>query len=545
MSQIKSQYQRLFYPEQTLEKLIEHMQEYSKNLKMRDNAAEMEFLQSLLSSYDMRIVPEFAKNDKCEVCEVGEVGKVNEVNKVDKSEVTTADNTTDSNPDILNNTQVTNFAYLRNTDLRRVMIYGAKNNGNFKYPIVFQCNGVILDSKTWKPLVIPPCAFNTQFKPAAVINNLANYKIYPCYDGTMVTLYYYNNTWCMSSAHGYDVSTHKWIGEKTYLEAMKTLLPDYEAFLATLLPTVCYSIIFRFHEFHPLLNDPQKVVLIRAVDLDSMKELELEDKRLQSLLQIIPAQRPYESVGNPQDSNKKIFKSMIDRNASAFDAYLKSTPIGKKQKGVVTQSQLTSQQTPNSTLNTPPNLTPNLTTNTPPISTTFKSHNPHIHYGFILRDSNWHSASHVFLESSLLKQIRQHIYNLPKKNRTADLKITEKNRLNYSLLRAYLSPNFAAKEQFLHLFPQFTDTFKHYDDLISKITKRIIKNFKGHQRGESKKERTSDSKKIEIISRQFYNHISAREKINVFDKNATSLIRDYVGHHEHISFLFVALYGNS
>lgn len=554
--------QAQFFPDNTLKRTIGHMQEYIKGLKQRDNAAEMEFLQSLLSQYNITIVPEFFRNTSL---------------PADASIQPT-------DLDSVNNVSATNFAYLRNAKLGRVLLYSDRNSGDFNHPISFECNGVILDTETWKPLVIPSAAFNTSPDYKSVEQNMHNYKIYPIFDGTLVNFYYYGkngsdsnevtnninniavNTWCMGSKHGYDVSSYKWIGEKTYLEAFKSALGSvtYEDFIAALSPDACYSVLFRCHEFHPLLNDPQQVQLVRIADLNTMEEVVHDDPRYLKIKALISEQKPYEDEllfcdlyhfisevnsmnQNTQPKNettelpqhdmaqkatpqnielrnaisKKKFKSLISRNQDALESYLRSVPVPKKGKD----------------------------------ATAFKTHAPHIHYGYILRDSRWHSVSHVMLESTLLKQIRQYIYNLPnaKHGSATQTKITEANRLNYSILRAYLSP-FAQREQFLRLFPQFIPTYGYYDDMMTKITKRVIKQFKGHTGGRLSKgdkittpnEATpepTDSKKIEVISRELYKHISSREKINPFDKNSVSLIRNYIEHSGNINFLFIALHG--
>ncbi len=558
-----------FYPDNTLKRTIGHMQEYFKGLKSRDNAAEMEFLQSLLSQYNIRIVPEFFRGENSSSAE----------SRPDQSK---PEESAPTNLDAVNNVTATNFAYLRDVKLGRVLLYGDRNCGDFSHPISFECNGVILDTETWKPLVIPSAAFNTNPNNKAVASNMHNYKIYPIFDGTLVNLYYYGGNWCMGSKHGYDVSHHKWIGDKTYIEAFKSALGtvSYDDFVAALSPDACYSVLFRCSEFHPLLNDPQQVQLVRIADLTTMDEVEHTDPRYLKITQLISEQKPYEDellfcdlyhliteANSQQQSSqqqnsqsttvqdlelreligKQKIKSLISRNQNALDDYLRSVPVPKKGKD----------------------------------ATAFKTHAPHLHYGYILRDSRWHSVSHVMLESTLLKQIRQYIYNLPKPNKqhaTIHPKINESNRLNYSILRAYLSP-FGQREQFLRLFPQFTATYGYYDDIMMKITKRVIKQFKGHnsnghasghanghsssgknprfdkhgglpaaksdqvEKASAEPEPNTDSKKIEVISRELYKHISSREKINPFDKNSVSLIRNYIEHAGNINFLFVALHG--
>ena len=96
--------------------------------------------------------------------------------------------------------------------------------------------------------------------------------------------------WCVASANGYDVSHLKWGADKTYAEVLFELLAKSQTFLAatglrlrrgllcvddirldfqTLDRGRCYTIGFRYPNFHPTAADPPGVGNIQSIDLAS------------------------------------------------------------------------------------------------------------------------------------------------------------------------------------------------------------------------------------------------------------------------------------
>ena len=150
--------------------------------------------------------------------------------------------------------------------------------------LYYELNGLVLDTATWLPLVIPPLAFNMK-PPMKIINRFlvdGAYDVINIDDGTVVTLYYYNDKWCLATAHGYDVTEMCWMGSLNYSEIIYDLVsrlyPEFAAASGisivdrrlqfTLLnPSNCYTFGFRHHNFHPITSDPERMWYIQSVPI--------------------------------------------------------------------------------------------------------------------------------------------------------------------------------------------------------------------------------------------------------------------------------------
>ena len=163
-----------------------------------------------------------------------------------------------------------------------------------------ECNGPVIDTRTWALLVAPPRAFNPHPKTKEVDRFLAApgdtglYDVIRVYDGTVISLYRWTHPqkgpiWCLASSNGYDVSGLKWMGPKTYAEIVYEILSakhpgfteatglrllrdhvcagDVRLDLPALDPGRCYTFGFRHPNFHPLAADPSTVWNIQTVNL--------------------------------------------------------------------------------------------------------------------------------------------------------------------------------------------------------------------------------------------------------------------------------------
>ena len=115
------------------------------------------------------------------------------------------------------------------------------------------------------------------------------YDIIRVDDGTVVTLYKWNHpqhgsVWGMASNNGYDVSSLYWMGPMTYAEVFYDLaLRRYPEFVAQtgmaiartgkstrltftkLDPSFSYTVGFRHHNFHPVVEDPERMWSIQSL----------------------------------------------------------------------------------------------------------------------------------------------------------------------------------------------------------------------------------------------------------------------------------------
>ena len=84
--------------------------------------------------------------------------------------------------------------------------------------------GTVIDVNTWKVLAMPPPQPNSKFSRKTL--KLSNYEVAKIIDGTIVTLYYFEDAWNISTVNGYDVSNITWIGSKTFAQLLYDALSE-------------------------------------------------------------------------------------------------------------------------------------------------------------------------------------------------------------------------------------------------------------------------------------------------------------------------------
>lgn len=301
------------------------------------------------------------------------------------------------------------------------VIHSYKNQLNSVY--VQECNGLILELGTWKPLMVPP--HNLRFN---IITETSNkflyqglYHIYEVEDGTCVNLYYYKNKWCVSTARGYEMNGTKWDG-LTYEQLLSDCLAEYdltwETFTEQLDKTHCYSYGFKhakFHHFNSHNNSRlYKMWFIQSVDLNPES-----DQYLWASGRV-----PFESGITQQklcEAKESNLHNLYERAKSAYQDFVNG-------------------QEPC--------------------------------FGFILRSVNREITgmhSDLFIESTLMKHIRKLWYD--------DKLIKQTNTNNWDKetavsLNAYLNKNF--NEIFITLFPQYQDKYALYSDAIKHVVDKMI-----------------------------------------------------------------------
>ncbi len=289
-----------------------------------------------------------------------------------------------------------------------------------------ECNGVILERGTWKPLVVPPRTLRNNIDTKASNKFLYRglYKIYKAEDGTCVNLYQYNGRWCISTARGYEMNEVKW-ENMTYRELLSDCLQSYgltwETFTEQLNPKFCYSFGFRhpnFHKFRNHLSENNKMWFIQSVNLDedTVNYLWTSTETVAG----IPAQEEF-------NSHVESLRDLYQMASSAYRDYV--------EKGEIC-------------------------------------------YGFILRSINFHETiahSDLLIESSLLIAIRKIWYDNAVNNYCR----------NYSLdkelvipLHAYLVPEL--KQKMDSLFPQYKPTFELFDEVIKTLVQHTITKINGN-----------------------------------------------------------------
>lgn len=109
-------------------------------------------------------------------------------------------------------------------EIWRIILSSKRNTSMMNKPVHQECNGLVIEhnmtKNTYKILCYPVKLPNIQHY-AYIGDNLKkkfnNYEIYKIYDGTIINMYWYGNSWRFSTCHGYDV-TDQIFYDQTYKE---------------------------------------------------------------------------------------------------------------------------------------------------------------------------------------------------------------------------------------------------------------------------------------------------------------------------------------
>ena len=132
------------------------------------------------------------------------------------------------------------------TEPRRIILFRGRRGGGSR--LCAECNGDVIDVRTWTHLAVPPRAFDPRPSKKEVDRAFAaqdaddvirtgHYNVIQVIDGTLVTIYSRTHpkkglVWCLASVNGFDVTHLKWGGDETYAEVFFELLAKSPTFLA-------------------------------------------------------------------------------------------------------------------------------------------------------------------------------------------------------------------------------------------------------------------------------------------------------------------------
>ena len=304
---------------------------------------------------------------------------------------------------------------------KKRMLFNAYHllKGKPKNTYAQECNGLILEIGTWRPLVVPPRSlrFNIDTAKADEFLQQSTYTVYEAQYGTLVHLYYYNNMWIISTSRGYQMNDVAWDNGQTFQQILVAILGtlglSWQEFTNYLSKTSCYTFGFKhkeMHKFMPKGEPPCKIWFVQSVELDEQSEnyLWVNDS---SPIGLIPGQKRVPKPNQMQE--------LYNAATNSLNQYFSS---GK------------------------------------------------VCYGFILRSNNFeHTELHsdLFVESKLKHNIKK-IWEDNESNMYCN-----KNKISKSLfvsLREYLIRN----PLFLQLFPAFSNVFACYDSIMNEIVKACI-----------------------------------------------------------------------
>lgn len=407
------------------------------------------------------------------------------LNKINELEDKSFDNVYDNIKDTLEKYKI---KLIYEPNKARVVLTRYRNKSDYETKIVSEANGIILDTKTWKVLAMPIYAINPSPKYSYVRHNIKNYEIYPINDGTTINLYWYENKWRLGSSNAYELNNLTYMGGKTYWEMFIEVVG--EDVLSKLKKDCSYVIGFRHHDLHPFLYDPQKYWLIEAYKLSTLESCKSEFNFL------------------PTQDAIRISKLDIleNNNTNAYINFIKNkTSYADKAK----------------------------------------DYSNIIHYGYILRTSykTAKGNSNILLESTLLKRIRQCIYNMSKEKKEKELvkklKITNENRFNYFTMRSYL--DFTYRKYFIELFPQQSSLYLKFDKYFSELEDNVIKCLR-NKKYKDELFNAENKNKDNQLCKLFYNHLNNNDiKLTGFDFEIKGILDNFIKIPQHIHlfrFLF-------
>jgi hypothetical protein len=438
---------------------------------------------------------------------------------------------------------VASVAPARNATVGRLVLSVDKRGGaRAAAPLAYECNGLVIDARTWRALAVPPGAFNTRPVARLVDEALAEglYDVVRVDDGTVVTLYCWEHptagpTWALASSNAYDVSSLCWFGPSTYACIFSTLARIlYPEFVAetgmssknvngtwqldfkNLDRTRCYTVGFRSHSFHPMLADPQRFWQIQSADLSGdIPRIDFSGSG--HGLPGIPDQYVYPGDflgGKPTLESLRVASSDALTRAVAYTTALwKGMPPRAARHGLSAEAYYAVGRCSHD-----------------------KTLPAELNYGYILRSrdpARTKDHSDILIASPLLKRVRKVVYE--RAPRSVCDSLTADERLEYNAIRAFLTAT--DRNDFLALFPDWTDRFRAYGEFTSNVTRLIVHALRQRALAPASREPALESP-TGRIARTLLKHINQHEQLSAFHGNTESIVNDYVVNPEY-AFLYL------
>jgi hypothetical protein len=318
----------------------------------------------------------------------------------------------------------------------RVVLHTRRENADFKNPLVKECNGIVFEyNDGWNLLAMPQFAFCTNkisMRKLIDLQSAGGYDVYEVLDATILTLYYYNGSWRISSTKGYDIGSTEMIAGMTFMDAMQDLMDTkYKAFtFDSLTKHYSYTIALRHSKYHIFdetkhLANRTKHIPKPGVDMNSyIMVMTIADLTNGTFISRHVPGLPFQNPLTIRDNNVSL---LMNYARSAYAKYAKAYQLQNfKYKPL---------------------------------------------YGYILRSKSRmvpDEYSTIFIESELYKAIKYGLYKNNASLRSCD----------YNKLVVQMSMNHERYNQFRIMFQQFNDKFEqlrlNLDDLAGVVAQRII-----------------------------------------------------------------------
>lgn len=322
---------------------------------------------------------------------------------------------TDNEEKIINYCNKYLVQYLYNEDF---IMVSCKRKISIIDDIFIYCDNIIISIDKFDIVSMSRPLFNYNYKRSELIQkNIDDYVIYEVIEGTVFNMYFskFSDKWCISTKRIIDASDVYWYGNKTYNELINSIAEKIDNFKwSNLDKNKCYTMGFKHNSTH-LFNDTEKLWLIATTDISEInKTLDIT-----TLLSHI---RYDDQIGLMCHKVVKLsFEEIFENADKAFE---------KRREG--------------------------------------------INYGYILRgnDNCDVKLRHIFVESSLLMNIRKILYN----RQLSDIY----NYNNKIIMRTYIPIYYYFNEKrdiFVKLFPTLKGMHNDIDFIINYSVNAILNKF--------------------------------------------------------------------
>lgn len=300
----------------------------------------------------------------------------------------------------------------------RILVTTNSDKANYRYKLARVSNGLVIqynytnDKFEFGLLACSPPGLKFRCKLRKINSNFDKYSIYEAKDGTIFTMYWYLDSWRLSTTGGYDVTKYTWQGAKTYEEIVSHVLNhvhdmSLEEFQSKLDKNYSYTFGFKHPTFHPFMATMlESYDMWFVCDYDRINHNLYYDIDTNHTLSFMNKQTELSEITNVHQ--------LIMNCKTAYEDWQKD--------------------------------------------------NSKQNFGYILRSNIRDENANVLLESSLMRNLRQLFYNV-RTDKTCD-------RTDYVCLSAYLNTTISNK--FLKMFPQFKDKFNKLDNMLNNIIDGLI-----------------------------------------------------------------------
>lgn len=427
--------------------------------------------------------------------------------------------------------------------LRLILSCGRRKTPPTRGGLSSECNGVVIDTRTWGPLAIPPRAFGAR-RNRDIDEGLARgaFDIIPVPDGTVVTLYPWGGVmargdnrasslddnappcmsgyWALASSNGYDVSSLRWMGPLTYAEVFAAIAASYTGFIAAagmsfgngaihcanLDRSKCYTVGFRHHNFHPLRWDPQAMWQIQYARVGPSQggpDFAVASHDDGQGLPGIPWQTPLADGGGHTVATLTASMSTSIDDAKKLAAMWAGgvSPVeigyGRPNYGYILRA-----REPPGGASPAPSAPSAPTASTAPTTPT---------------------ADYI-IESPLLILVRSILYRRPPK--AARSAVTPEIQLEYNVMRWFLST--AQHDDFVDLFPDRRAQVQSYEAFVAQIVQNVIHIHRQISMGDASRPPAAKTPAMLVAKALLDVIIQHEPDIAAFHTETKSVVRDYV-----------------